>query len=338
MASFGPALQQERQRRGISLGDVARDTRLARRFLLALENESIADLPGGPYNKAYLRTYATYLGLDPDRLVQNYDQESQSQSDAGRLLAQPDAVATMTAAVRQRGTQGAHGTGALARSVRAGLLGAAALALIGVPWFGARYLTQDESTPVGRSDSLASTPPGRAESSRAAAVSQGPPARPDPEPGPSMPAPASEPSPTPLPQAPQSRREPETLPLEKTVGPTAEVARPVEGEAAALAVAKSGVGTDVVDRQLVGQADTFAVATRVAFWTLVTGGRAGDMIRHVWIHEGRAVGAVDLALGSASWRTQSRRTLGPEAEGDWAVEARDAAGRVLARHQFRCQP
>ena len=102
-----------------------------------------------------------------------------------------------------------------------------------------------------------------------------------------------------------------------------------DARAPRLSVARSGVGTDVVDKQLVGRSDTFAVGTRVAFWTHVTGGRPGDTVRHVWFHEGGPAGAVDLAVGGPSWRTHSRSTLVPGAEGDWVVEVRDVEERVL---------
>jgi hypothetical protein len=105
-----------------------------------------------------------------------------------------------------------------------------------------------------------------------------------------------------------------------------------------VSVTDSGVGTDVVDRQLVGRADAFAVGTRVFFWTLVTGGRRGDTLRPGWVPEGRTVANVSLAIGGASWRTQSQRMLAPGADGEWLVEAQDDAGRVLARHVFRCVP
>jgi hypothetical protein len=111
-----------------------------------------------------------------------------------------------------------------------------------------------------------------------------------------------------------------------------------DAQAARLVVTRSGVGTDVVDQQLVGRSDTFAVGTRLVFWTHVTRGRPGDKVRHVWSHEGSTAGAVDLPVRSPSWRTQSRRTLAAGAEGDWVVEARDPQGRVLARHEFRCAP
>src|SRR5688572_8898526 len=63
-ASFGAMLLHARTQRGISHDDVARDTRVAKRYVLALENESLNSLPGGLYNRAYVRTYAAYLGLD----------------------------------------------------------------------------------------------------------------------------------------------------------------------------------------------------------------------------------------------------------------------------------
>jgi len=101
-------------------------------------------------------------------------------------------------------------------------------------------------------------------------------------------------------------------------------------------VTGSGVGTSVVDKRLVGESDTFAVGTRVTFWTRIAGGKAGDTVNHVWFHNGDRIGTISLRVGSADWRTQSRQLLTPE--GQWAVEARDADGRVLVRHNFHTAP
>jgi hypothetical protein len=102
-------------------------------------------------------------------------------------------------------------------------------------------------------------------------------------------------------------------------------------------VSEAGVGTAVVQRTLQGESDRFAEGTRIVFWTRVLGGRPGDEIRHVWIREGVEVGSVGLAVNASHWRTHSRRTLGEGSAGGWAVEARDAEGRVLARREFRCE-
>ena len=93
----------------------------------------------------------------------------------------------------------------------------------------------------------------------------------------------------------------------------------------------------MVNRGLVGESDRFALGTKVWFWTRVTGGGAGDEIRHVWIHEGRGSSAVTLSIGSANWRTQSAKTMIGGYEGRWAVEARDLDGNVLARSEFTCE-
>jgi hypothetical protein len=107
---------------------------------------------------------------------------------------------------------------------------------------------------------------------------------------------------------------------------------------AALRVADSGVGAGVTNHRLVGRADRFAEGTQVAFWTHVTGGEAGDVVRHVWFHQGQAVMRANLEIGGAQWRTYSRRLLPKGATGDWVVEARGPDGGLLARQEFLCVP
>ena len=85
-----------------------------------------------------------------------------------------------------------------------------------------------------------------------------------------------------------------------------------------------------------GASDRFTVGQRVSFVTRVTGGKAGERIRHVWLRDGKVEQSIRLRLGAASYRTYSTKTLGRP--GAWAVEARDDAGRVLARAEFACAP
>ena len=72
MASFGENLRRERELRGVDLRDIAEATNISLRFLQALEQDRTDVLPGGIFPKAFVRQYATYLGLDPDRLVTEY--------------------------------------------------------------------------------------------------------------------------------------------------------------------------------------------------------------------------------------------------------------------------
>jgi cytoskeletal protein RodZ len=68
----GSALQRAREVRGLSLDEAARDTRLRVDQLDALEREDFDVLPGEVYVRASLRTYASYLGLDADKVSSAY--------------------------------------------------------------------------------------------------------------------------------------------------------------------------------------------------------------------------------------------------------------------------
>jgi cytoskeleton protein RodZ len=68
----GSALRRAREVRGLSLDEAARDTRLRVDQLDALEREDFDVLPGEVYVRASLRTYASYLGIDPDKVAEVY--------------------------------------------------------------------------------------------------------------------------------------------------------------------------------------------------------------------------------------------------------------------------
>jgi cytoskeleton protein RodZ len=72
LPSFGETLRRERELRGIDLRDVADATKISVRFLQALESDRTDVLPGGLFQRAFVRQYASYLGLDPERTVAEY--------------------------------------------------------------------------------------------------------------------------------------------------------------------------------------------------------------------------------------------------------------------------
>src|SRR5712691_4757368 len=119
MPSFGLALRRAREQQGFSFDDVARDTHLSKRYLLALEDEAIHELPGGPYNRAYVRAYAGYLGLDSDSLVRDYALDEEAQTKAG-LARRPDVLATMRQAAERLRSRPAPGRSGLATAARVG--------------------------------------------------------------------------------------------------------------------------------------------------------------------------------------------------------------------------
>ena len=58
--------------RGVSLDEICVATRISTRFLDALENEEWEHLPGGVFNRGFVRSVARYLGMDEDGLVAEY--------------------------------------------------------------------------------------------------------------------------------------------------------------------------------------------------------------------------------------------------------------------------
>jgi hypothetical protein len=67
---LGKALSAARKARGLTLHDVERDTRISQKYLKALEEDDLDILPAPVYARAFTRTYAQYLGLNANQLVQ----------------------------------------------------------------------------------------------------------------------------------------------------------------------------------------------------------------------------------------------------------------------------
>jgi hypothetical protein len=101
-----------------------------------------------------------------------------------------------------------------------------------------------------------------------------------------------------------------------------------------LVVLEAAFGTDVVDRELQGQADEFEVGTRVYLWSRLGGGQEGDGIVHVWMLNGEEIQAIDLHVDASNWRTWSYKTLFDGMAGDWTVEIRTADGDLLGSYGF----
>ncbi len=68
---FGPCLRRERERRGISLQDIADRTKIGASLFVALERNDFSRWPGGIYRRAFVRAYAEAIGLDADRTVRD---------------------------------------------------------------------------------------------------------------------------------------------------------------------------------------------------------------------------------------------------------------------------
>lgn len=81
MGTVASELKSEREKRKISLSQIAAETRISLRHLESLEEGRFADLPGGIYNRAFLKAYCEILNLDPHEIMQRYDAENSPAAD-----------------------------------------------------------------------------------------------------------------------------------------------------------------------------------------------------------------------------------------------------------------
>ena len=71
-SGFGQRLRDARERRGISLRQIANATKISVGVLEALERNDISKLPGGIFGRAFVRSYAIEVGLDPEATIQDF--------------------------------------------------------------------------------------------------------------------------------------------------------------------------------------------------------------------------------------------------------------------------
>jgi cytoskeleton protein RodZ len=88
--TVGARLREAREKRGVSLRQIANSTRISVMSLEALERSDLSRLPGGIFTRAFIRAYAQEVGLDPDRTIQDFIAELPP--EAATATAHPAAI------------------------------------------------------------------------------------------------------------------------------------------------------------------------------------------------------------------------------------------------------
>lgn len=70
--TLGEKLREAREERGISVSEVAEQTRISPLYIKAIENDDYKPLPGGIFNKGFVRSYARYVGFDEEEALRDY--------------------------------------------------------------------------------------------------------------------------------------------------------------------------------------------------------------------------------------------------------------------------
>jgi cytoskeleton protein RodZ len=107
MASLGAQLKLAREKRGVTLEDISSSTKIGTRMLRAIEADHYDQLPGGIFNKGFVRAFARAVGVDEDKAIEDYL--------AATEPAQPDAKvdSELRQGIELRAQSDAGGTGDL---------------------------------------------------------------------------------------------------------------------------------------------------------------------------------------------------------------------------------
>jgi transcriptional regulator with XRE-family HTH domain len=88
--SFGARLRQQREERQIDLVAICEQTKIKLSLLEALERDDVSEWPSGIFRRGYVRTYAQFIGLDPDVIVREF---LESHPDPGDVFVMTAATA-----------------------------------------------------------------------------------------------------------------------------------------------------------------------------------------------------------------------------------------------------
>ncbi|MCA1849501.1 MAG: helix-turn-helix domain-containing protein, partial [Acidobacteria bacterium] len=86
--SLGEQLRLAREARGITLREISEQTRISVRYLEAIEADDYRHLPGGIFNRSFIKAYARYVKFDEDEALEAYMRTAREHGES------PDEVAT----------------------------------------------------------------------------------------------------------------------------------------------------------------------------------------------------------------------------------------------------
>lgn len=75
--AVGKTLKETREEKGITIEEASKETKIRKKYILALENDEFNKIPGQVYQKAFLKTYADFLGIDKDNILEEYQLDQQ---------------------------------------------------------------------------------------------------------------------------------------------------------------------------------------------------------------------------------------------------------------------
>jgi cytoskeleton protein RodZ len=101
MTAFGQDLKTQRERCGVSLDALAAETKVAPRYLQALEAGEFAQLPGGIFRRGIVRAYLHAIQLEEEPWMLRFQDVLRREAELRGEPAEPEEAAWATFARRQ---------------------------------------------------------------------------------------------------------------------------------------------------------------------------------------------------------------------------------------------
>lgn len=93
--TLGEKLREAREERGISVSEVAEQTRISPLYISSIEKDDYKPLPGGIFNKGFVKSYAKFIGIDEHEALQDYARivtETEGKEDDGLRKYRPEVL------------------------------------------------------------------------------------------------------------------------------------------------------------------------------------------------------------------------------------------------------
>ena len=131
-SAIGQELQQARLDKGLSLDDIQQSTKIQKRYLAAIESGQFDQLPGAFYERAFVRQYATAVGIDAVAFMQKYENEDAEKTPQPDLsAARVDADNVTRAGMHQNEETVADKTRSMMPKI---IIGVVIVAIIAIIW------------------------------------------------------------------------------------------------------------------------------------------------------------------------------------------------------------
>ena len=100
--TIGEKLRLAREERGISLRDISEQTRISMRYLEAIETSDYKRLPGGIFNRSFIKAYAKYVGFDEKEAIEDYASTLRQKGESLEDIQPPHKSLVYTDAISSR--------------------------------------------------------------------------------------------------------------------------------------------------------------------------------------------------------------------------------------------